>query len=40
MFWIDLDAAGKRSHDQIVSEANVALYPYAGIQHPPGDLDG
>ena len=34
--WADTVAAISKAH----SEANVALYPYAGIQHPPGDLDG
>jgi len=34
--WADTVAAIQKNH----REARVALYPYAGIQHVPGDLDG
>lgn len=35
--WADTVAAINKAHRD---SARVALYPYAGIQHPPGDLDG
>ena len=34
--WADTVAAVQKAHRD---SAAVALYPYAGIQHPPGDLD-
>src|SRR5262245_46403301 len=42
VFWIDLDAAGKRSHDQIVSEANVTpefLWVLDLAEEPEGTLE-
>lgn len=35
--WADTVAAIQKAHRR---EASVALYPYAAIQHPPGELDG
>ena len=35
--WADTVVAIRKAHR---GEARVALYPYAGIQHPPGELDG
>ena len=35
--WADTVAAIQKVHRR---EASVALYPYAAIQHPPGELDG
>ena len=35
--WADTVAAIQKAHRR---EARVALYPYAAIQHPPGELDG
>ncbi len=35
--WADTVAAINKNHR---NGANVALYPYGGIQHPPGELDG
>lgn len=35
--WADTLAVIRRAHRD---SARVALYPYAGIQHPPADLDG
>ncbi len=35
--WADTVAAIRKTHRDT---ASVALYPYAGIQHPAGDLDG